>query len=146
MSSTFFRFCEVFNFNISIIDFTKCKGYNLEKGLRSINMRLRELRKSKNMTLKDIANILNVSESAISQYENNKREMDNASLAIIADYFHVTIDYLLGRTDSPNLAIPKEMEGIGVAFSSGISMDGLNADQIEDIMNYIDYIKSKKKN
>lgn len=109
-------------------------------------MRLRELRKSKNMTLKDIAIILNVSESAISQYENNKREMDNASLAIIADYFNVTIDYLLGRTDSPNLAIPKEMEGIGVAFSSGISMDGLNADQIEDIMNYIDYIKSKKKN
>lgn len=108
-------------------------------------MRLRELRKSKNMTLKDIANILNVSESAISQYENNKREMDNASLAIIADYFNVTIDYLLGRTDSPNLAIPKEMEGIGVAFSSGISMDGLNADQIEDVMNYIDYIKNKKK-
>lgn len=108
-------------------------------------MRLRELRKSKNMTLKDIANILNVSESAISQYENNKREMDNASLAIIADYFNVTIDYLLGRTDSPNLAIPKEMEGISVAFSSGISMNGLNADQIEDVMNYIDYIKNKKK-
>lgn len=108
-------------------------------------MRLRELRKSKNMTLKDIANILNVSGSAISQYENGKREMDNASLVIVADFFNVTIDYLLGHTDSPHLAIPSEMRGIGLHFSNGISMEGLNADQIEDVMNYIDYIKYKKK-
>lgn len=108
--------------------------------------RLKLLRSNIGITQADFAEKFEISRGTIAMWETNKRQPDHDTLLKIADFFQVTVDYLLGRTDAPNLAIPKEMEGIGVAFSSGISMDGLNADQIEDVMNYIDYIKNKKKN
>lgn len=108
--------------------------------------RLKKLRREKGLTQQQLADILNVDLSSIGKWEIHDFTPNKTTLFQLANFFEVTTDYLLGRTDSPNLAIPKEMEGIGVAFSSGISMEGLNADQIEDVMNYIDYIKSKKKN
>lgn len=107
-------------------------------------MRLRELRKSRNLTLKDIGNILNVSESAVSQYENNKREMDNSSLTTLADYFEVTVDYLLGRTDSPDLAIPKEIENMQFAFHGGIDTEGLSKEDIDTLKKMADFMRSNK--
>lgn len=107
-------------------------------------MRLRELRKSRNLTLKDIGNILNVSESAVSQYENNKREMDNSSLTTLADYFEVTVDYLLGRTDSPDLAIPKDIENMQFAFHGGINTEGLSKEDIDTLKKMADFMRSNK--
>lgn len=107
-------------------------------------MRLRELRKSRNLTLKDIGNVLNVSESAVSQYENNKRELDNTSLTTLADYFEVTVDYLLGRTDSPDLAIPKEIENMQFAFHGGINTEGLSKEDIDTLRKMADFMRSNK--
>lgn len=107
-------------------------------------MRLRELRKSRNLTLKDIGNVLNVSESAVSQYENNKRELDNTSLTTLADYFEVTVDYLLGRTDSPDLAIPKDIENMQFAFHGGINTDGLSKEDIDTLKKMADFMRSNK--
>lgn len=107
-------------------------------------MRLRELRKSRNLTLKDIGNVLNVSESAVSQYENNKRELDNTSLTTLADYFEVTVDYLLGRTDSPDLAIPKDIENMQFAFHGGINTDGLSKEDIDTLKKIADFMRSNK--
>lgn len=107
-------------------------------------MRLRELRKSRNLTLKDIGSVLNVSESAVSQYENNKREMDNTSLTTLADYFDVTVDYLLGRTDSPDLAIPKEIENMQFAFHGGINTEGLSKEDIDTLKKMADFMRSNK--
>lgn len=56
---------------------------------------LRQLRKLHGLTMKDVARIINVSESAISQYETGKREPDFSTLIILSEYFHVTTDYLL---------------------------------------------------
>lgn len=60
---------------------------------------IRALRKAAGMTMKQLGNLMGVSESAISLYENGKAEPDIAMLRKIADYFGVTIDYLLA--DSP---------------------------------------------
>lgn len=62
-------------------------------------LRLRELRKSKKLTMREFGNLLGVAESTISLYENGKREPDSKTLMWIADYFEVSLDYLLGRTD-----------------------------------------------
>lgn len=58
---------------------------------------LRILRKDKGLSMKELGNILGVAESTISLYENNKREPDQAMLLKIAEYFNVSVDYLLGR-------------------------------------------------
>lgn len=108
--------------------------------------RLKLLRKLKNKKQYEIAIYLGVSAQAYGHYESGRRQPDPNIIAKLADYFGVTTDYLLCRTDSPDLAIPKEMEGIGLHFSNSISVEGLKADQIEDVMNYIDYIKYKKNN
>jgi len=44
---------------------------------------------------------LNMSQNTISRYENEVREADYKTLIIFADYFDVSIDYMLGRTDNP---------------------------------------------
>ena len=60
---------------------------------------IRALRKAAGMIMKQLGNLMGVSESTISLYENGKAEPDIAMLRKIADCFGVTIDYLL--TDNP---------------------------------------------
>ena len=64
-------------------------------------MRLAELRKSRKISQLKLAMDLNMNQNTISRYETGEREADYATLIRIADYFDVSIDYLLERTDNP---------------------------------------------
>ena len=64
--------------------------------------RLRELREKKGISQLKLAMELNMNQNSISRYENEQREADYRTLILFADYFNVSIDYLLGRTDSPH--------------------------------------------
>ncbi|MBQ6893687.1 MAG: helix-turn-helix transcriptional regulator [Clostridia bacterium] len=64
-------------------------------------MRLRELRKSKGISQLKLALDLNTNQNTISRYETGEREPGISELIRIADYFDVSIDYLVGRTDTP---------------------------------------------
>ena len=66
-------------------------------------MRLKELRKKKNLSQVRLAIDLNTSQNTISRYESGEREADYKTLIQIADYFNVSIDYLLERTDNPEI-------------------------------------------
>lgn len=71
-------------------------------------MRLKELRKTKDITQEELAKQLQLSPSAIGMYETGRREPDFETLQRIADYFHVSTDYILGREEkqSPFAALP----------------------------------------
>lgn len=64
-------------------------------------MRLKELRKKKGLTQLRLAMELNMTQNTISRYETGEREADYKTLILFADYFGVSIDYLLERTDDP---------------------------------------------
>lgn len=64
-------------------------------------MRLKELRKQKGMTQLRLAIELDTNQNTISRYESGERQADYQTLIRIADYFGVSIDYLLERTDNP---------------------------------------------
>lgn len=64
-------------------------------------MRLKELRKKNNISQLKLAMDLQLNQNAISRYETGVREADYATLIKIADYFDISIDYLLERTDNP---------------------------------------------
>ena len=66
-------------------------------------MKLKELRKSRNISQLKLAMELNMNQSTISRYETGEREAGYAELIAIADYFNVSIDYLLERTDNPEI-------------------------------------------
>lgn len=64
-------------------------------------MRLKALRKKKGLSQLRLAVELNTTQNTISRYETGEREPGIAELIKIADYFNVSIDYLLERTDNP---------------------------------------------
>ncbi len=66
-------------------------------------MKLRQIRKDKKISQLKLALDLNTSQNTISRYETGEREPGINELIKIADYFNVSIDYLLGRTDNPEL-------------------------------------------
>ena len=66
-------------------------------------MRLKELRKMKKISQLKLAMELHMNQNTISRYETGEREAGYAELIAIADYFDVSIDYLLERTDNPEV-------------------------------------------
>lgn len=66
-------------------------------------MRLREVRKSKGISQLKLSLDLNMSQNTISRYETGDREPGIIELIKIADYFNISVDYLLGRTDNPHM-------------------------------------------
>ncbi len=62
-------------------------------------MRLRELRKAKGISQLKLALDLHTNQNTISRYETGEREPCISELIRIADYFDVSIDYLVGRTE-----------------------------------------------
>ena len=75
--------------------------YNYVK--EKIDMRLKKLRQQKGITQLKLAMDLSMSQNSISRYETGEREADYKTLIIFADYFNVSIDYLLERTDNPKV-------------------------------------------
>ena len=61
--------------------------------------RLKSLRNGLNITQKELASFLGINQNTYSYWENGKVKIDSDSLAKLSDYFDVSIDYLLGRTD-----------------------------------------------
>lgn len=61
--------------------------------------RLKQLRKQNSLTQKMLGQNLNLGESTISMYELGEREPNFETLELLADYFNVDIDYLLGKSD-----------------------------------------------
>lgn len=70
--------------------------------------RLRELRNEKKLSLRELADELDMSFVTIGQYETGKRQPDNDTLVKLATYFSVSTDYLLGRTNNRDMAEVKE--------------------------------------
>ena len=78
--------------------------YFVEGGVNYVlHRKLVELRKSKGITQKELAKRLNITRSALSQYEIGTRNPDYETLQRMADYFEVTTDVLLGRIATPEI-------------------------------------------
>lgn len=70
--------------------------------MSTFGKRLKELRTNKGLTQNELGKILNVTNVGVAKWESDDRFPDKEILTKIADYFDVTTDYLLCRTDIPN--------------------------------------------
>lgn len=95
-----------------------------------LGKRLKTLRNEKNLTQEELGKKINVTKVSISGYENNNRSPDTETLQNIADFFDVSVDYLLGRTDDPN-PLHKPLPELTAKDEKDIAKD------IEDIINNI---------
>lgn len=66
--------------------------------------RIRDLREDRELTQSDVSKILNISQVAYSYYELNKRGIPLESLCKLADYYNVSLDYILYRTDKKRIS------------------------------------------
>ncbi|WP_416144950.1 helix-turn-helix domain-containing protein [Planococcus koreensis] len=67
-----------------------------------LSKRLKTLRTKSNKTQSDFAKIIGVARTTYAMYEQGQREPDFATLQKIADYYEVSVDYLLGREEKKN--------------------------------------------
>lgn len=95
--------------------------------------RLKELRKKHRLTQKQLANILYIDQTAISYWENGKTKPDFENQQLLADYFGITIDDLLGRTNSDTK--PHIKKGVKIPVLGRVQA-GIPVDAIEEIIDY----------
>ena len=65
--------------------------------------RLRDLREDNDLKQKEVADILKIKREQYQLYESGKREIKIQLLIILADFYKVSTDYILGRTDNPEM-------------------------------------------
>lgn len=66
--------------------------------------RIRDLREDRDLKQQDLADYLNCSQVCYSRYENGQRDIPLEIISKIADFYNVSVDYLLNRTDCPYTA------------------------------------------
>ena len=103
------------------------------------SLRLKELRESHNLSQQSFANIINVSQSTVGMWESGKRTPDSEMLAKIADYFDVSVDYLIGR--SSEYSVNDELKGVDFALYN--ETKELNDSQKKDVLKFVQFLKNK---
>jgi transcriptional regulator with XRE-family HTH domain len=76
--------------------------------MSSLGKRIKELREEKGLSQIELAKLLNISNTTLSQYETNQRVPSDEIKIKLAEFFNCSVDYLLGRTDIRNPYIPEE--------------------------------------
>jgi transcriptional regulator with XRE-family HTH domain len=97
-----------------------------------LGTRIRELRQSARLSQTQFANVLHVRNSTLSQYESGHRSPNDQIKRCIADYFNVSLDYLLGRTSERNPASSAKHSGAFV-IEIDINKRGLTKQEFEDL-------------
>lgn len=110
--------------------------------------RIKLLREEKGVFQKDLANLLGVSIPSINYYENEKRAMDTETASILAKYFNVSIDYLLGKSDIRNpeeIKIDVDKINIGLSAKDYENITDNQRRQIEEFAKFVlkDNLKNK---
>lgn len=104
-------------------------------------MRLKQLREENNLSQLDLANKLNMSQQTISAYEKGTREPDIETIKKISDFFNVSTDYLICKTDIRS----NDKEEQEFRFAYHKEMEGLTDKEISDALRFYKEMKKKVK-
>jgi len=103
---------------------------------------LKELRSRENMTQSALASAIGVSLGAVGNWESNKRMPDYDTLNKIADYFNVSVDYLLGRETKKD---PSAGEGEKVSSELIALLQDLDPAEEALVRDYVAILKRSRK-
>ncbi|EJT6662896.1 helix-turn-helix domain-containing protein [Clostridium perfringens] len=112
-----------------------------------LNNRLKSLRNEKGVLQKDVAEYLKISTSAYGFYEQGKRIPDVETLNKLSDYYNVSIDYLLGKSNIKESAediINDDTLTLALHNDNGIDEE-LPEEAKKEIEDFINYVKHKYK-
>ncbi|EAC8477252.1 XRE family transcriptional regulator [Listeria monocytogenes] len=112
-----------------------------------LGKKIQQLRKNRNMTLEELAadlnknypDTLNFNKGKLSKWENEKEEPKLSSARILADYFGVSLDYLLERE-----SIREEFDDSDlVAAHSNIKLADMTDEQLKEIEKFVEYVRKR---
>jgi len=104
--------------------------------------RLKQLREERKVSQTELAKALGVAQSTVGMWESGKNKPEYAFLNKIANYFNVSMDYLLGREDTDKKREPTQEE-IKYALFNGA--DGITDDMYEEVLRFAEFVKQKYK-
>ena len=93
-------------------------------------IRLKELRKQRGLNQTDLAKAIGIAQPTLSGWESEKFQIDDANKIKLADYFGVSIDYLMGRND-----VPQTIKGVRIPIYGSVPA-GIPLEAIENIEGY----------
>ncbi len=108
--------------------------------MRSFGEILTSLREERGIYQKELAAILKVSVGTVSNYENNIHFPDQEALLQLADYFGVTVDYLLGRT-SYRYSLDTLKEEYAPGMTVAELVDIIQHFSFQNTASFLDYIE-----
>lgn len=91
--------------------------------------RIKELRKEKSLSQKELADMLGVAQNTVSQWESGKRTLDTDTLLLLSSYFHVSTDYILDRETKPSSS------GVRIKVYGSVPA-GIPIEAVEDIIDW----------
>lgn len=93
-----------------------------KNGKQELGKRIANLRKDKDLSQAQLAKFMNIGTSTLGMYETGKREPNTEILSKIADFFDVSVDYLLGRNESTSSDDNDELDwtDFGMAYGGHI--------------------------
>lgn len=106
------------------------------------NIRLRQLRRNKKITQSELADILGLKPTAISNYESKRNEPSFEKLVALSKFFDVSCDYLLGVSDT-YLPISKDILDKEIVDFFNMYQQ-LNFDHSKEIRDFTDYLIHKQ--
>ena len=105
-------------------------------------IRLRELRKQKGLTMKQLGDLVGLAESTISLYETGKRQPDQDTMVFFADFFGISIDYLLGREEETEQASTQAVDRLKRVAED---TKDFNEQEMQLVHMFIEQIKKSRK-
>ena len=108
-------------------------------------LKLRELREKQGISLDKLGEIFHIQKSSLSRIETGKQEPKADLINALADYFDVTTDYLLGRTDEKHTK-KERFQGVNTIAAHRLgNIEQLSDEGLEELDNYIELLKLKYK-
>lgn len=108
-------------------------------------LKLRELREEQGISLDKLGEIFHVQKSSLSRIETGKQEPKADLINALADYFNVTTDYLLGRTEERH-AKKERFQGVTTISAHRIgNIEQLPDEALDQLDDYIEMLKLKYK-
>lgn len=110
--------------------------------------KLKKIRTEKHITLRQVQNDTGINFSNLAQIERKEHSANSETLKILANYYNVSVDYLLGKTDNPNAQIITIADDDGsirkIEYELLDKVKGFTVDDFIELNRYIDFMKSKK--
>lgn len=106
-----------------------------------------KLRKRRGLTQKALADAIHVTQSAVSQWENNRTSPDCQQMFILSDFFGVTVDELRDKKLEYEQSAPKQQksESMSEREQERAILDTLDAEQLRQVLEYARFLKMQTK-